>query len=99
MSYLSSSIPGETLIPTYKKAFDATLPGGTLFVHDFMVENERTGPSLAALWALQHMVFTPGAESLTPASLEVRHETRTETEAARATRYFKSARPGLGCSF
>jgi len=38
----------------------ATRPGGNLFVHDFMVENDFSGPPLTALWALQHMVFTPG---------------------------------------
>jgi len=35
-----------------------------------MVEDGRTGPPLAALWALQHMVFTPGAKSLTPGFVE-----------------------------
>jgi hypothetical protein len=114
MSYLSSSIPGDTLLPTYTKAFEATKPGpalvfgfwgvgfgledafgphfmfglkvplvfalsfmfpfgfyytiagGFIFIHDFVIENDRKGPPLTALWALQHMVFTPGAESLTP---------------------------------
>eukprot|EP00040_Diaphanoeca_grandis_P022844 m.123420 g.123420 ORF g.123420 m.123420 type:complete len:406 (-) comp28987_c0_seq1:171-1388(-) len=66
MSYLSSSVPGDTLEPLYKKAFDATRSGGVIYIHDFMVENDRNGPPLAALWALQHMVFTPGAKSLTP---------------------------------
>jgi 2-hydroxy-4-(methylsulfanyl)butanoate S-methyltransferase len=66
MSYLSSSIPGNTLMPTYAKAFEATKPGGFIFIHDFVIENDRQGPPLTALWALQHMVFTPGAESLTP---------------------------------
>ena len=69
MSYLSSSISGDDLLPTYKKAFDATKPGGFIIIHDFMVEDDRTGPSLAALWALQHMVFTPGAVSITPSFL------------------------------
>ena len=33
-------------------------------VHDFMVEENRRGPALAALWQLQHMAFTPEARSL-----------------------------------
>ncbi len=37
-----------------------------MFIHDFMVENDFSGPPLTALWALQHMVFTPGAVGLTP---------------------------------
>ena len=42
---------------------------GSVFVHDFMVEDDRQGPPLAALWALQHAVFTPGAVSITPGAL------------------------------
>ena len=67
MSYLSSSVGKPSLVPLYKKAFDATKPGGSIFIHDFMVDDDRTGPPLAALWALQHMVFTPQAKSLNPA--------------------------------
>jgi hypothetical protein len=29
-----------------------------------MVEEDRRGPALAALWQLQHMAFTPDARSL-----------------------------------
>ena len=50
----------------YTGAFEALKPGGTVVVHDFMVEDTRDGPPLAALWACQHLVFTPGAVSLTP---------------------------------
>ena len=69
MSYISSSVGGDDLPSLYSKAFAALKPGGSVFVHDFMVEDDRTGPPLAALWALQHMVFTPGAVSITPAHL------------------------------
>lgn len=41
-------------------------PGGHYIVHDFMVEDDRSGPTLAALWQLQHMAFTPAAKSITP---------------------------------
>ena len=30
------------------------------------IEDGRTGPSMAALWQLQHMAFTPDARSVTP---------------------------------
>eukprot|EP00039_Didymoeca_costata_P019834 m.339109 g.339109 ORF g.339109 m.339109 type:complete len:396 (-) comp18672_c0_seq1:84-1271(-) len=69
MSYLSSSVSGEALAPLYKKAYDVTRPGGYIFLHDFILEDSRDGPPLTALWALQHMVFTPGAVSLTPSYL------------------------------
>lgn len=70
MSYLSGSVPADALPELYRKALAAANPGGAIFIHDFMVEDGRTGPPLAALWALQHMVFTPGAKSLTPGFVE-----------------------------
>jgi hypothetical protein len=35
-------------------------------VHDFLVDDDRRGPPLTAIWALQHVTFTPDAVSLTP---------------------------------
>jgi hypothetical protein len=69
MSYLSSSVSGDDLVSLYSRARDCLNDGGQLIVHDFVVEDERDGPPLAALWALQHMVFTPGAVSITPSAL------------------------------
>lgn len=66
MSYLFSGIPGDEIPRMVRKAWDNLNPGGWIMIHDFMVEDDRTGPSMAALWALQHMVFTPHAVSLTP---------------------------------
>lgn len=65
MSYLFSGIPGVEVPRLVKYAFDCLAPGGKLLVHDFMVEDDRTGPVLAALWQLQHMAFTPDAHSIT----------------------------------
>ncbi len=65
MSYLFSGIPGEEVPRLVKYAFDCLAPGGKFLVHDFMVEDDRTGPVLAALWQLQHMAFTPDAHSVT----------------------------------
>lgn len=64
MSYLMSGVAGGSVEGLLKKAFDAMAPGGKLMVHDFMVEQDRRGPALAALWQLQHMAFTPDARSL-----------------------------------
>lgn len=66
MSYLFSGIPGAEVPRLIKDAFDCLTPGGSLMVHDFMVEDGRTGPPMAALWQLQHMAFTPEARSVTP---------------------------------
>lgn len=64
MSYLMSGVPGDDVAGLLQKAFEALSPGGKLMVHDFMVEENRRGPALAALWQLQHMAFTPEARSL-----------------------------------
>ncbi|WP_233192791.1 methyltransferase [Acidimangrovimonas sediminis] len=64
MSYLMSGVPGDDVEGLMRKAFEALAPGGKLMVHDFMVEEDRRGPALAALWQLQHMAFTPDARSL-----------------------------------
>jgi ubiquinone/menaquinone biosynthesis C-methylase UbiE len=66
MSYLFSGIPGEDVPRMVEYSFDCLAPGGTFMIHDFMVENDRSGPPMAALWQLQHMAFTPGARSVTP---------------------------------
>ena len=71
MSYLCSGIPGVEVPRVINYAFDCLAPGGTIVIHDFMVEDGRDGPPLAALWQLQHMAFTPEALSLTPGWLGV----------------------------
>lgn len=66
MSYLFSGVAAEDVPSLIERAFGALNPGGKMLIHDFMVEDDRQGPPLAALWALQHLVFTPKAASLTP---------------------------------
>ena len=66
VSYLFSGIPGDEVPRLVDYAFECLSAGGHLLVHDFMVEDDRSGPPLAALWQLQHMAFTPEARSVTP---------------------------------
>lgn len=66
MSYLFSGVPGEAIPKLCTDAFRVLKPGGRIVVHDFMVEDARTGPPLAALWQLQHMVYTPDGFGMTP---------------------------------
>lgn len=66
MSYLFSGVPADGLPVLAANAWKALEPGGRVIIHDFMVDDDREGPPLAAMWALQHMVFTPRAASLTP---------------------------------
>ena len=72
MSYLFSGIPGDEVPRLIGYAFDCLAAGGHLMVHDFMVEDDRTGPPMAALWQLQHMAFTPDARSVTPGWLQTK---------------------------
>ena len=66
MSYLFSGVPADAIPDLCAQAYAALKPGGRVAVHDFMVADERTGPPLAALWQLQHMVYTPDGIGLTP---------------------------------
>lgn len=66
MSYLFSGVPGDAIPKLCADAYRVLKPGGRIVVHDFMVGDERTGPPLAALWQLQHMVYTPDGVGVTP---------------------------------
>lgn len=72
MSYLFSGIPGSEASRLVDYAFECMADGGHILVHDFMVEDDRMGPPMAALWQLQHMAFTPEARSVTPGWLKQR---------------------------
>lgn len=74
MSYLFSGVPGDEVPRLVQYAFDCLASGGKIMVHDFMVEDDRLGPPLAALWQLQHMAFTPDAHSVTAGWLKKRME-------------------------
>lgn len=64
MSYLLSGVPGERIAELCANAFSSLKSGGLVLIHDFMVDPNRRGPTLAALWQLQHMAFTPDARSI-----------------------------------
>ncbi len=65
MSYLFSGVPGTSIPGLVRKAMDTLTAGGVFMVHDFMVDDSREGPKLAALWQLQHTAFNPEAKSIT----------------------------------
>ena len=65
MSYLLSSVPGDAIPGLMQRAYETLAPGGHLLLHDFFLDDDRQGPRMTALWALQHVVFTPGAHSMT----------------------------------
>jgi len=71
-SYTSGSVSAEGVAELYRRAYRALVPDGIVLVHDFMVDDDRSGPPLTALWALQHTTYTPGAVSLTPGFVTAR---------------------------
>jgi len=68
MSYLLSAVDGSAMRRLFIKAFQALEPGGLLLIHDFMVDDDRSGPRSAALWFMTFL-FDPGAVSFTPSEL------------------------------
>lgn len=70
MSYLLSGVPGDAIPNLCAEAHRVLKPNGSIAVHDFMVGDDRSGPPLAALWQLQHMVYTPDGFGLTPGYIQ-----------------------------
>jgi ubiquinone/menaquinone biosynthesis C-methylase UbiE len=69
MSYLLGAVGGSDIPVLLERARDALNPGGQLLVHDFMLDDDRQGPDLAALWFLQYVPVSIDAVSFTPADL------------------------------
>ena len=69
ISYLLSAVGASAIPSLLARAFKALAAGGLLIVHDFMVEDDGTGPTSAALWLLTSLLIDPDAELLTPGSL------------------------------
>ena len=66
-SYLLYCVDGASIARLMERAFQSLRPGGRLFVHDFMVDDEGSGPTLAALWLVSSMLSDPNAVLLRPA--------------------------------
>jgi ubiquinone/menaquinone biosynthesis C-methylase UbiE len=66
MSYLLSAVAEGDATELCGRAFQSLKPGGLLIVHDFMVDDDRTGPTSGALWLLASILMDPEAPSLTP---------------------------------
>lgn len=66
MSYLLSAVAESSAHDLLGKAYKALRPGGRLLVHDFVVDDDGTGPPLAALWLLNAVTIDADVASLTP---------------------------------
>lgn len=69
MSYLLSAVDGVQIAPLLAQAHAALKPGGMLILHDFMLDETRSGPSSAALFFLQYLATQPDAISFTAGEL------------------------------
>jgi ubiquinone/menaquinone biosynthesis C-methylase UbiE len=70
MSYLLSSVDGADIATLLGLAYSALRPGGKLIVHDFMLDERRSGPSSAALFFLSYLAYQPDAISFTSSDLK-----------------------------
>lgn len=68
-SYLLSAVAGDAIPELFERAHQALRPGGRLVVHDFFVDDDRSGPQGSALW-FTSFLFNPDAISFTPSQIE-----------------------------
>jgi len=66
MSYLLSAVAESSAHELLGKAYKALRPGGRLLIHDFVVDDDGTGPPLAALWLLTAVTIDADVATLTP---------------------------------
>lgn len=69
MSYLVSAVAEKSVGQLLDRALRALVPGGQLLLHDFMVEDDGSGPLPAALWLLSSVIVDPDSVALTPSWL------------------------------
>lgn len=72
MSFLLSAVRAAVTDDLLGRAYESLPVGGMLVVHDFMVNDSRTGPPDAALWFLTCMFNAPDGIVLTPQRIEQR---------------------------
>ena len=84
MSYLLSAVAAPRVGELLGRARTSLRAGGRLMLHDFMLDDDRTGPPVAALWLLNAVTIDPDVASLTPAWLteQVRGAGFTDVEIA-----------------
>jgi SAM-dependent methyltransferase len=66
MSYLLSAVAARRVGELLERARKSLRPGGRLMLHDFMLDDDRAGPAVAALWLLNAITIDPDVASLTP---------------------------------
>lgn len=70
MSYLLSALGPNEGARLLDRAVEVLPPGGMLVIHDFMLDEDRGGPTLAALWFLQYLAYRSDCVSFTAPQIE-----------------------------
>ncbi len=65
MSNIIHSFSLEENAALVKRVYEALAPGGTIIIKDFILENDRTGPAFALIFALHMLVHTPAGNTYT----------------------------------
>lgn len=65
MSNIIHSFSNEDNQRLVRRAFEALMPGGTLIIKDFILENDRSGPAFSLIFALHMLVHTPAGNTYT----------------------------------
>lgn len=72
VAWLSHVLHGEgpeTCVAMLKQALSALEPGGKLLIHEFILDDDRSGPAFPALFALNMLINTEAGRSYTNADL------------------------------
>jgi precorrin-6B methylase 2 len=78
------AVGGGDITPLLQKAWHALKPSGKLILHDFMLEDDRSGPTTAAGFFLSYIAIRTDSVSFTAAELKEWTETAgfTDVESA-----------------
>ena len=69
MSYLLSAVGGGDIGELFKRAWAALRPGGRLLLHDFMLDDDRSGPVSAAAFFMTYLALRTDPVSFTAAQV------------------------------
>jgi len=69
MSYLLSAVGGADIAPLLRQAWQALKPGGKVLLHDFMLDDDRSGPAAAAGFFLSYLTNRIDPVSFTAADM------------------------------
>lgn len=69
MSYLLSAVGGDDIAELFARAWTALRPGGRLLLHDFMFDDDRSGPVSAAAFFMTYLALRTDPVSFTAAQV------------------------------